>query len=494
LPQSPINSPTHSLRFVRRFAVIGAVIMLLSVGLIAPIRFHLEQRDIRATAEAYNESLAHTLSLFIRERVDILLQDDLQAASRQQSDGIDRTFDAAFAQLGRGSALLKVKLFDAKGTLIYSTDTEEIGEEGDEEDSAFAHAFRDKVVASDVTFRPEIDTLRGKLTNRNVVASYIPVFGDDARSNFIGLFEIYSDVTEREVAFRQSVLLETLLTLAIVGLGYAGLMLVILLGARDIDRAHQTSLAMTSSMAALRAAADAKTRLLMSMSHHLKTPLNAVIGFSEMIEGERLGPIGDKRYVRYAGDILDSGRRLLRGVDNILDYIRVDSGVLRVAVDLIAPQQLLQSVIREVADTALAADVSITCQELPAELGYLKTDPRYLRQILRNLADNAIRYNKAGGHVWLGGYEPEPGKVAFTVTDNGVGVAAEDLPGVFVPFGQKTDVLTQFQDGFGIGLPLCRRIAEMLGGSLTLERRAEGGMLATLILPREYEEPAATPI
>lgn len=85
----------------------------------------------------------------------------------------------------------------------------------------------------------------------------------------------------------------------------------------------------------------------------------------------------------------------------------------------------------------------------------------------------------------VGAHAVDAGRIAFTVEDDGAGIPEADLAGVFVPFGQRAQILTQFQDGFGIGLPLSRRIAELLGGTLTLERRAVGGMLATLVLPRD---------
>lgn len=339
-----------------------------------------------------------------------------------------------------------------------------------------------------MTFRPNMTTLNGLSEDRYVVASYVPIFNDTTRRDFLGLFEIYSDVTERERSFRNAVILETVLTVITVGAGYAGLMLVIILGARDLERAHQKAIKMASQMASLSAAADAKTRLLTSVSHHLKTPLNAIIGFSEMIEAEKLGPIGDKRYARFAADILDAGRKLLKGIDNILDYIRVDGGRLALHPDLQSPQQILRTVALEAADAASLAGITIEVEEVPVDFAYLKADAKYLRQVLRNLTDNAIRYNKPGGHVWLGGRLADEMRAVFTVRDDGPGVAAEDLPGIFVPFGQRQQILTQFQDGFGIGLPLSRRIAERLGGSLTLERLPQGGMLATLVLPRDPEE------
>lgn len=486
---SPL-SRVHSLRFIRRLAVIGAIVMLVSALLVAPVRYMRESEDIRQTAEAYNESMANSLALLVRDRVQELLLSHDHIPDPVAGRGVQYLLDSAFANLAQSSKLLKVKLFDEGGHLIYSTDANEEGEEGDAEDGAFALAMRDKETRSDLTFRPDMTTLTGQKGDRYVVASYVPVYADSGRQKFLGLFEIYSDVTDRKRAFSHEIILEMLLTIATVGLGYAGLLLAIIMGARDLDRAHQHSVKMVAQVAALSAAAEAKTRLLTAMSHHLKTPLNSIIGFSEMIEGERLGPIGDKRYARYAGDILDSGKRLLHGIDNILDYIRVDGGNLLLSPDILSPKDLLSGIVREMSPATVAAKVTLSMSDVPDDLTYLRADAKYLRQILRNLVDNAVRYNKPGGHVRLGAISVDAAHVAFTVQDDGAGIPAEELAGVFVPFGQRTQILTQFQDGFGIGLPLSKRIAELLGGSLSLEPRPEGGMVATLLLPRDPAEPA----
>lgn len=479
------QSRAATTRLVRRFAITGAAIMLLSAALVAPIHYYLEQRDITQSVAEYNESLANILAFLTRDRVKTILATADESEHAPILYAIRSTLDGAFEHFGPASNLLKVKLFDARGTLIYSTNAEEIGEVGDSDDAGFERAFRDHVQHSDQAFRAEINTLRGPMTDRYVVASYVPIFADPDRQQMLGLFELYSDVTEREKAFRHALILEMVLIVVIVGIGYAGLLAAIWLGAREMERAHRMHLDMSTKMASLSASAKARTRLLMSMSHHLKTPLNAIIGFSEMIAEERLGALGDKRYAQYAGDILESGRHLLQGIDNILEYVRVDSGKVTINPDLISPQHLLAATARDLSPAATAAQVSLVVAPLPPELAHIVSDVRFLRQILRNVTDNAIRYNRPGGHVWLGCTIRDAGHVAFTIADDGIGVAEGDRAGIFEPFGAKTQILTQVQGGFGLGLSLSRRLAEFLGGTLNLEPRSEGGVVVTLVLPRE---------
>ncbi len=481
------QSRAATLRLVRRFAVTGAAIMLLSAALVAPIHYYLEQRDITRSVAEYNESLANILAFLTRDRVKAILVTADESDHAPILHAIRSTLDGAFEHFDPASKLLKVKLFDARGEIIYSTNPGEIGELGDSDDDGFAKAFRDQRVHSEQTFRAEINTLRGPMTDRYVVASYVPIFAEPDHKQMLGLFELYSDVTDREKAFRHALILEMVLIVVIVGIGYAGLLAAIWLGARDMERAHRMHLDMSTKMASLSASAQARTRLLMSMSHHLKTPLNAIIGFSEMIAEERLGTMGDKRYARYAGDILDSGRHLLQGIDNILEYVRVDSGKVAINPDLVSPQHLLAATVRDLGPAAAAAQVSVVVAPLPAELAHIVSDVRFLRQILRNVIDNAIRYNRPGGHVWLDCTVRDAGHVAFTIADDGIGVAEDDLAGIFEPFGTKAQILTQVQGGFGLGLSLSRRLAEFLGGTLTLERRDEGGVLVTLLLPRESD-------
>ncbi|WP_374380050.1 sensor histidine kinase [Dongia sp.] len=481
------HSRAQSLKFVRRVAVVSAIVMLFSALLVAPIRYRTESEDIRHTAEAYNESMAHSLVLMVRDDIVTVLLSHDHAPDPKAMRGVQTVFNTAFGELAQSSKLLKVKLFDETGHLIYSTAADEEGEEGDDEDNAFAWAMREKTTKSDLTFRRNMATLEGMRSDRHVVASYVPIFADRERKTFLGLFEIYSDVTDRMQSFKNEIFLEMTLTVVVVGLGYAGLLMAVVMGARSLDRAHRDGLKMAAQVASLSAAADAKTKLFTSMSHHLKTPLNAIIGFSEMIEGERLGPIGDRRYVRYAGDILESGKGLLKGIDNILEYVRVDSGKLVLHPDLADPRDILSAIVRELRPVAEAAKVVLDI-EVVQELPYIVVDAKCLRQILRNLVDNAVRYSKANGHVRLGARLINDTQILFTVEDDGIGISEEDLGGVFVPFGQRAQILTQFQGGFGIGLPLSKRLAECMGGSLSLERRVEGGMLASLILPHETAE------
>lgn len=478
------QSRAATLRLVRRFAVTGAAIMLLSAALVAPIHYYLEQRDITRSVADYNESLASIFAFLTRDQIEALLVTASDTQNTPLLESIGKTLDGAFEHFDRSAKLLKVKLFDARGRLIYSTDADEVGEAGDSDDDGFTRAFRDHVVLSDQTFRQHMNTLHGPMTDRYVVASYVPIFTDLSRSEMLGLFELYSDVTDREKAFRHALILEMVLIVLIVGVGYAGLLLAIWLGARDMERAHRMHLEMNTKMATLSASAQARTRLLMSMSHHLKTPLNAIIGFSEMIAEERLGALSDKRYTRYAGDILNAGRHLLQGVDNILEYVRVDSGKVRVAPDLISPRHLLAAMVRDFAPAATTAQVTVTVAPMSGEIEIV-SDVRFLRQILRNVTDNAIRYNRPGGHVWLDCALQDADHVVFSVADDGIGVAEDDLAGIFEPFGTKAQVLTQVQDGFGLGLPLSRRLAEFLGGTLSLERRGAGGVIVKLLLPRE---------
>ncbi|MDY0871909.1 sensor histidine kinase [Dongia rigui] len=479
------QSRAATTRLVRRFAVTGAAIMLLSAALVAPIHYYIEQRDIKQSVADYNESLANILAFLTRDHVKAILVTADESEHAPILHAIRATLDGAFEHIDPASNLLKVKLFDARGVLIYSTNAEEIGEVGDSDDDGFERAFRDHTQHTDQTYRAKINALRGPLTDRYVVASYVPIFADPDRKQMLGLFELYSDVTERESAFRQALILEMVLIVVIVGIGYAGLLVAIWLGARDMERAHHMNLEMSTKMASLSASAQARTRLLMSMSHHLKTPLNAIIGFSEMIAEERLGALGDKRYAHYAGDILESGRHLLQGIDNILEYVRVDSGKVTINPDMIAPQHLLAAIVRDLAPAAAAAQVSVVVAPLSSELAHIVSDVRFLRQILRNVTDNAIRYNRPGGHVWLDCTIRDAGHVAFTIADDGIGVAEADLADIFEPFGTKAQVLTQVQGGFGLGLSLSRRLAQFLGGTLSLERREAGGVSVTLVLPRE---------
>ncbi|GIL39836.1 sensor histidine kinase [Roseiterribacter gracilis] len=223
---------------------------------------------------------------------------------------------------------------------------------------------------------------------------------------------------------------------------------------------------------AARAAADAKDRFLHEMSHELRTPLNAIIGFSDAIVLQALGPLAlpanQQRYLGYAGDVRDSGKHLLSLVNRVLDLASHDHDrepIFWRDIDCVA---LLHSTSRMLAPLAEQAHVELrftAADDLPRFI----SDELRLRQILLNLAGNAIRFTPSGGTVTARiDALPAGDALQLTVEDTGIGIAKRDLARVLEPFERAGDALHGNERGTGLGLALTKHLVDLLGGSLHL--------------------------
>jgi len=233
------------------------------------------------------------------------------------------------------------------------------------------------------------------------------------------------------------------------------------------------------------AAADlAKSHLLSRVSHELRTPLNAILGFAQLLEADA-GRADAAAMARYTGHILGSGRHLLALVDDILDLSATQTGELRMALEALPMQPLVDEVIRMFAAAAAAAQVAVQVELPGARPGEppvaLRGDRRRCVQVLSNLLSNAIKYNRAGGWVRLSG-RVSSGWVVLSVSDNGPGLSQAQLARLFRPF-ERVGAERGTVAGTGLGLALSRQLAEAMGGSVAVQSTPGEGSTFSLHLP-----------
>lgn len=241
------------------------------------------------------------------------------------------------------------------------------------------------------------------------------------------------------------------------------------------------------------AANRAKSEFLAHMSHELRTPLNAIIGFSETISGQMFGPAED-RYVDYAKDINDSGQHLLKLIGDVLDLSKIEAGALTLHesdVDLRESGDVALRLVRERAHKKHITLDAIYAAGLPR----VTTDERVVQQILINLITNAIKFTGEGGQVTLTAEMTKLGAVALTVRDTGIGMKPDEIAIALQPFGQVGPNMAARAEGTGLGLPLCQRFAEALGGGLVIESAPGKGTAVTVTLPaRCIVRPTSEPL
>jgi cell cycle sensor histidine kinase DivJ len=250
---------------------------------------------------------------------------------------------------------------------------------------------------------------------------------------------------------------------------------------RDISDRKAQEAELTRARDEAESASRAKSQFLANMSHELRTPLNAVIGFSEILNRELFGALGEARYRDYARLIHESGEHLLNVVNDILDMSRIEAGKFNIVKEPFEVGSLVRSccdIMRHTAErrgVTLIADVAPGIPELPA-------DKRACKQILLNVIANAIKFTKEGGWVRVSA-RAAGGNVEFVVADNGIGIAAEDLPKLGNPFVQASNSYDRSYEGAGLGLSVVKGLARLHGGKFELQSTLGQGTTAIIVLP-----------
>jgi two-component system cell cycle sensor histidine kinase PleC len=253
---------------------------------------------------------------------------------------------------------------------------------------------------------------------------------------------------------------------------------------RDITAWRRQEDELRRSQKAAERANRAKSEFLASMSHELRTPLNAIIGFSEVIRDGIFGAIGVPRYAEYAKDINESGQHLLQIINDLLDLTKLEAGKFELHESSVIPAQVIESCLRLVKTRAEHGGVSVVpavSADLPAVCG----DARLLKQIMINLLSNAVKFTPRGGRIEAGARLLADGTMAFYVADTGIGMSTAEVEIALTPFGQVDGVLSRTHQGTGLGLPLARSLAELHGGTLTVDSQPGEGTEVTISLPAE---------
>jgi len=267
----------------------------------------------------------------------------------------------------------------------------------------------------------------------------------------------------------------------------AGRVDAVVTSAIDITERKRAEIETLAAKETAEIASRAKTEFLANMSHELRTPLNAIMGFAQMMSTEALGPIGTPKYRDYARDIDKSADHLLSLIKDILDISKIEVGRMDVDDEWLNVGEIFADIARLISERARDAGIRVET-EVPKALPRLRADPTKVKQILLNLLANALKFTAPGGRVWVTGRQREDGAIVIAVGDTGIGMDEEETSLALSRFGRVDNPLTRKHSGAGLGLPLVMSLAEVHGGTCTIDSEKGAGTTVTIVFPPERAE------
>lgn len=513
---------------LRFFSVASAACIIVAAIILCAIYRHFSVRDLVRHGERQNLALAMALANSLWPDYDGF-EVEAEEMSPEELQKHPRTIDMDRAARRRleGLPILKVNLYSLSGKTLYSTDPGVIGQQKPD-------TYPGKIVArtgkpiSTLKYRNTIRTVHGNRLDRWVVSTYLPIKDTYSRES-AAVFEAYIDVTDdvEDIGSTQitvfmavtailSVLWVTLLMVAqraqhIIRMQSRALSRYIEeienakeLLERRVDertRALQTTVSALAEHRAelehqvnvrtqeLAKACDnalessrAKSTFLANMSHELRTPLNAIIGYSEMLREQAVESQSDM-----IGDltkIATAGGHLLQLINNILDLSKIEAGRVENVVEDIDLGRLMLETVESFAVVVQRSGNRLHV-EIDPNLGTMRSDAIKLRQILFNLLGNANKFTSNGDIHFRAAIElyRQERWLVVEVADTGIGMTQDQVRRLFQKFYQADDSATRKYGGTGLGLAISRRLADLLGGTISVASEVNRGSTFSIRLP-----------
>ena len=248
---------------------------------------------------------------------------------------------------------------------------------------------------------------------------------------------------------------------------------------QDIDDKRQADNQLKVALERAEAANIAKSQFLANMSHEFRTPLNAIIGFSDAIIANVIDPADDQKIREYINDINMSGQVLLNLINSILDISRIESGKEEVQPVETDVRSALSECTELISILAKEKEIDLRV-ECPGDLPPIGADPRHFRQIIINLVSNAIKYTPEKGSVLCSAYLYRKGVISIEIKDTGIGIRKNEISRIFEAFERSAHAFSAQEQGSGLGLTLAKKLTELNGGSISIESERGSGTTVSL--------------
>lgn len=443
----------------------------------------------REDGQFHNELLARAIETIIEpELLAWIATAPFIAAEDVPTYPAYQRLEAKLAPIIAEKDILKIEIYRSDGKIVFNNGLHEFGDLVDQDNTAFWEAVSGNTF-TELEYDEEFIDIDGSVNIRDSVSSYIPIYLND---KIIGVFEIYSDYSiTKSLAEKYFPIIALWVIVGFTAL-YAVIAFYVWRAQRALTAAWNQQETLHASNARLMIATQtaeqtskSKSAFLATMSHELRSPLNAVIGFSE--EGVKCWDRLPAETLRdYFAQIRDSGASLLALVNAVLDMSRLEAGKMPVTLEAIDPSDSARAIAAELRPVAEKQRNSLSL-ELPDRALSVLSDELKLRQILRNLIGNALKFTK-GGAVVVSVIDTQEADwpAAIIVQDDGVGIAEDQIEPLFEPFNQASNQLDRSHEGAGLGLAIVRQLADLLGCELKVESQVGRGTRFTLTM-------AATP-
>jgi len=249
---------------------------------------------------------------------------------------------------------------------------------------------------------------------------------------------------------------------------------------RDMTAWKRAEAGLTEARQAAEMANAKKSDFLAKISHEIRTPMNAIIGFADLMQEERLGPLGNPKYKEYLGDIRTSGQHVVSLVNDLLDLAKIEAGRMELNFAAIDLNAIVASTVALIQPQATQNRVLVRTQ-LAQNLPPVVADERSIRQIVLNMLSNATRFTEAGGQVIVSTSMLSTGEVAIRIRDTGIGMTANEIEQALEPFRQVGR--DRAKGGTGLGLPLTKALVEANRANFDISSKPGEGTMVEIIFP-----------
>ncbi|MGD1716172.1 PAS domain-containing sensor histidine kinase [Dapis sp. BLCC M172] len=252
----------------------------------------------------------------------------------------------------------------------------------------------------------------------------------------------------------------------------------------DITERRHIQLELELAKEAAEAANQAKSRFLANISHELKTPLNAIIGYGDLLH-EEINDLGYQDLTNDLNKIRFESQKLLKMIQEIIDISKIEANKMKLYLEDFNLSSLIKNVVKSV-EPLVVKNGNILKVEGVEDIGIMYADPIKVQQIISNLLSNSAKFTHQG-EINLR-VSRQRDKIVICVTDNGVGMSLDQIKYLFKPFTQSDESTTRQYEGTGLGLAISQRFCQMMGGNITVDSKVSLGSTFTVCLPTEVAD------